>query len=127
MELAVSPTGMLYPCERLVGTDDDPKVQIGDIVNGVDPKRRDALRDAKNIPPDECKGCALQDRCMFWCGCVNYATTGRVNGVSGTLCWMEQLFIRNADRVARTLYEEQNPVFLERYYLSAGTAVARKG
>jgi hypothetical protein len=40
---------------------------------------------------------------------------------------MEQLFIRNADRVARTLYEEQNPVFLERYYLSAGTAVARKG
>ena len=127
MELAVSPTGMLYPCERLVGTDDDPKVQIGDIENGVDVKRRDALRDAKNMAPDECKGCALQDRCMFWCGCVNYATTGRVNGVSGTLCWMEQLFIRNADRVARTLYEEQNPVFLERYYLSAGTAVVRKG
>lgn len=126
MELAVSPTGKLYPCERLVGTDADPKVQIGDIWNGVDPGRRDALRNAKNVPPDECKGCALKSRCMFWCGCVNYATTGRVNGVSGTLCWTEQLFIRTADRVARTLWKEQNPVFLERYYLSAGTAAARK-
>ena len=38
----------------------------------------------------------------------------------------EQLFIKTADRVARTLYQEKNPVFLERYYLSAGAALARR-
>jgi len=125
-EIAVSPTGQFYPCERLVGTDNDEKVQIGDIWDGVDPVRRDALREAKNIAPLECTGCVLQGRCMYWCGCVNYATTGRVNGVTGTLCWMEQLFIRTADRVAATLYKEQNPIFMEKYYLSAGAALARR-
>ncbi len=125
-EIAISPTGLMYPCERLVGMDDDPKVQIGDIWDGVDPKRRDALRDAKNVVPAQCTGCVLQSRCMYWCGCVNYATTGRVDGVTGTLCWMEQLFIRTADRVASVLYKEQNPVFLEKYYLSAGSALARR-
>jgi len=125
-EIAVSPTGTLYPCERLVGQDDDPAVQIGDIFQGVDTARRDALRNAKNVPPGDCRGCALQDRCMFWCGCVNYATTGRVDGVTGTLCFMEQLFIRTADAVASTLYKEQNPVFMQKYYLSASAALARR-
>lgn len=125
-EIAVSPTGKLYPCERLVGTDDDPKVVIGDIFEGVDPKRRDALREAKNVAPLECLGCVLQSRCMYWCGCVNYATTGKVNGVTGTLCWMEQLFIRTADKVAAALYQEQNPIFMEKYYLSAGSALERR-
>ncbi|MFH2005364.1 MAG: radical SAM protein [bacterium] len=125
-EIAVSPTGQFYPCERLVGMDDDPKVQIGDIWDGVDPARRDALRNAKNVIPKDCAGCVLQGRCMYWCGCVNYATTGRVDGVTGELCWMEQLFIRTADRVASTLYKEENPIFLEKYYLSAGSALARR-
>lgn len=125
-EIAVSPTGMFYPCERLVGQDDDPAVQIGDIFHGVDPVRRDALREPKNKPPADCQGCALQDRCMFWCGCVNYATTGRVDGVTGTLCFMEQLFIRTADALAATLYQEKNPVFMQKYYLSAGAALDRR-
>lgn len=124
-EIAVSPLGNLYPCDRLVGTDDDPDIMIGDIFEGVDVKRRDELREAKNARPPECAGCAVLHRCMYWCGCVNYASTGRVNGVTGTLCWMEQLFIRTADMVARTLYEERNPVFLERYYLAARTSLAR--
>jgi uncharacterized protein len=125
-EVAVSPTGKLYPCERLVGRDDDPKVQIGDIWDGVDPVRRDRLRDAKNVVPADCQGCVLQPRCMYWCGCVNYATTGRVDGVTGTLCHLEQLFIKAADRVASTLYQERNRVFLERYYLSAGIALEQR-
>ena len=122
----MSPRGNMYPCERLVGTDDDQKVMIGDIFEGIDPVRRDALRDAKNIIPTDCAGCVLEGRCMYWCGCVNYATTGRVDGVTGTLCWMEQLFIKTADRVAATLYKEQNPIFMEKYYLSAGAALERR-
>jgi uncharacterized protein len=117
-ELAVSPTGHFYPCERLISTDDNPEVQIGDVWSGVDVKQRDRLRNAKNEVQTDCEGCAVMDRCMFWCGCVNYASTGRVDRVSGTLCWSEQLFIEAADRVAATLYKEQNPVFMERYYLS---------
>ena len=119
-EVAISPRGNFYPCERLVGTDEALDVVIGTIWNGLDVARRDALRDAKNAVRPECEGCALLPRCMFWCGCVNYASTGRVDGVDGRLCWSEQLFIETADRVAGTLYQERNPVFLERYYLSAG-------
>ena len=120
-EIAVSPRGNFYPCERLVGLDETRDVMIGNIRTGLDIEKRDAMIGAKNRLSQECEGCALLSRCMFWCGCVNHALTGHVDEIDGTLCWAEQLFIRAADRVAGTLYREQNPVFLERYYLSAGT------
>lgn len=126
-EIAISPTGRFYPCERLVGTDEREDVQIGNVWDGVDVPVRDRLRETKNELRDECEGCVLQPRCMFWCGCVNYATTGRVDGLSGTLCWSEQLFIETADEVAAALYEERNPIFMERYYLSPGAALEDRG
>ncbi len=119
-EIAISPRGNFYPCERLVGVDDRGDVMIGDVWNGLDFAKRDALREAKNGSHPECDGCSLSERCMYWCGCVNHALTGRVDSIDGTLCWAERLFINTADRAAGILYREKNALFIERYYISAG-------
>lgn len=116
-ELAVAPSGNLYPCDRLVCEDDNPDIQIGDVVTGLDTARRDAMVQAKNRPDDECSGCELQRRCMHWCGCANYETTGDVATVSPVVCWFERCWIAEADRVANTLFAERNPTFVRRFYV----------
>jgi len=117
-ELAVSPSGQLYPCDRLVGEDDRADLVIGTVAGGVDAARRDALIAAKNEVLRECGDCELLPRCMHWCGCVNYAMTGNVGDVSGLLCWFERTVIAAADRAAETLYGEANPGFVARFYRS---------
>ncbi len=116
-ELAVSPSGKLYPCDRLVCEDDNAEVCIGDLDSGLDLVRRDAMVKAKNKPDPECATCELQPRCMHWCGCANYETTGRVDQVAPIVCWFERCFIGEADRVANTLYAEKNRTFLRRFYV----------
>ena len=115
-EVAVSPRGRLYPCDRLVGQDERDDVVIGDVWEGIDPVRRDALIAEKNAVMPDCAACAVVHRCMHWCGCVNHAMTGSVGGVSGLLCWFEQRMIEEADRVAAVLFQEENPGFMRRFY-----------
>jgi len=117
LEVAVSPTGRLYPCDRLVGRDDREDVVIGDVWRGVDAARRDALVAAKNAVLAGCEGCALLPRCMHWCGCVNHAMTGQVGEVSGLLCWFEQRIVEEADHAATVLDAEDNVTFHRRFYL----------
>ena len=117
-EIAVSPSGKLYPCDRLIGEDDRDEVVIGTVAEGVDRERRDALIRSKNAVLDECRDCALLGRCMHWCGCVNYAMTGDVGGVSGLLCWFERRLVEAADRAGAQLFAERNELFLRRYYRS---------
>ena len=115
-EVAVAPSGRLYPCDRLVGPDDRHDVVIGHIDTGIDPKKRDALIERKNQVLHGCGECALLPRCMHWCGCVNHAMTGSVGEVSGLLCWFEQQLVEQADRVAATLYDDRCEGFLLRFY-----------
>lgn len=115
-EWAVSPSGKIYPCDRLVGEDSRDDVVIGDIWKGVDVARRDALVARKNAMLDECAACDIAHRCMHWCGCVNYAMTGDVGEVSGLLCWFEQAIVEEADRAAEILFQEKNPLFVKRFY-----------
>ncbi len=116
-ELAISPTGKIYPCDRLVGEDNREEICIGSLDRGVDELRRDALILAKNTPDAECASCALQNRCTYWCGCANFETTHNVGQVSPIVCWFERSFIAEADRIANILYQENNPTFLRRFYI----------
>ncbi len=115
-EWAVSPSGKIYPCDRLVGEDTRDDVVIGDIWKGIDIPRRDALVAKKNELLNECMECDIAPRCMHWCGCVNYAMTGSVGEVSGLLCWFEQQIVEEADRAAEILFQEKNPLFIKRFY-----------
>jgi uncharacterized protein len=115
-EITVAPSGRLYPCERLVAEDDNDEVCIGHVDTGVDMGKVLEMARQKNTPDADCQACGYQNRCMFWCGCVNYATTGRVGETSGVLCALEQLAIQYADKVAGTLFEEKNTPFLRKFY-----------
>lgn len=115
-ELCVAPSGTLYPCERLVGEDTRHDVTIGDVFTGPDLEKVLEMGRRKDTPDPECEQCKLNHRCMYWCGCVNYATTGDVGKTSGLLCRLEQMAIAAADRAAGILYREENPMFIGKFY-----------
>lgn len=115
-ELCVTPKGNLYPCERLVGEDDNEDIMIGHIDSGIDFGKVMKMITAKNTPDEDCEQCHLKHRCMFWCGCANYETTGNVGKTGGIICQTEQMIIQAADRAAEILYREKNPLFIENFY-----------
>ncbi len=115
-EIAVAPSGRLYPCERLVATDTGGDMCIGDIFNGFDEERRAAiLAQRGNVNPD-CLSCTIRSRCMNWCCCINYALTGAINRTDGIVCFHERTAAAVADRIGSLLFEERCPAFLARFY-----------
>jgi len=115
-EIAVSAAGFFYPCERLVGDDSRAELRIGHVAAGFYPRERRRLLAARGNTVAECLDCPVRDRCMNWCGCVNYASTGFINRVPGIVCHHERLSITTADRVASSLFAEKNPAFLHTFY-----------
>lgn len=118
-EVAVAPSGNLYPCERIVGDDTNEALRIGTVFDGFDAARRAAVAACRGNTVEACKACPVQARCMNWCGCINYATTGAANRVAGIVCFHERMAIEAADRVAAALFAEHNPAFLEKFYCEA--------
>jgi uncharacterized protein len=91
-ELAFGTTGNIYPCERLVGSDDGKTNCLGNIMEGkIKPLA------CKTIPSAainaECTQCGLSAYCMNWCGCTNYHSTGRYDKVSAFMCAHERAVI----------------------------------
>ena len=115
-EIAVAASGNIYPCERIVGDDDNEDLRLGNVFTGFNPVRRARVLAARGNTVEECADCALRPRCMNWCGCINYATTGATNRVGGIVCHHEKMVIPIADRVGATLYAESNPAFLAKFY-----------
>jgi len=115
-EIAVAPSGNIYPCERLVAEDESEEMRIGNVFDGFDEEKRLELLKKRGGSNPECGECVLRERCMHWCGCINYATTGAIDKVHEVVCFHEQLTIEVADRVAATLYDESNPYFLAKFY-----------
>jgi len=115
-ELAVAASGRIYPCERLVGNDDNDAVCIGTVTGGFHDDRYRKLLAARGNRDPECAECSLRNRCMNWCGCINYTTTGKIDSAPDIICFHEKLSIRVADKLAATLFDERNPAFLSRFY-----------
>lgn len=115
-EVAVAPSGNLYPCERMVGEDTDTALRMGNVTAGIDHAQQERFRREVGNTNAECATCALRDRCMNWCGCTNYALTGAIHRAGGLLCWHEQTAVREADRAGATLFGEGNAAFLRQYY-----------
>jgi uncharacterized protein len=115
-EVAVAPSGNLYPCERIVGDDTNEALRLGTVSGGFDAERRAAVVACRGNTVSECEECPVRARCMNWCGCINYATTGAVNRVAGIVCFHERMAIEAADRVAAALFAERNAAFLAKFY-----------
>lgn len=121
-EIAVAPSGRMYPCERLIGTDQGGELCLGDVVSGFDETARQRLIGGRGNGDQACEGCAVRQRCMNWCGCINYVTTGAIDRSAGILCFHERLAVGVADGVAATLFAEGNAHFFERFYYEDGLA-----
>lgn len=114
-DLVVAPSGNLYPCDRLVGEDRDPRFVIGHVSTGVDPARLAATLGCSAVLPAPCQGCVVAPRCRNRCFCANLAMTGSPDVPSETLCFHEQLAIRCADAAASALAAEGNALFRSRH------------
>ena len=114
-KIAVAPSGNIYPCERLIG-DDNGEMSIGDVYHGFNESRRAELIGQRGNSNEECRSCPVRDRCTNSCGCTNYTLTSRIDTTNGVVCFFQKLFIEVADRVATTLYQEKNELFLKHFY-----------
>ena len=114
-KIGVASSGTLYPCERLIG-DDTKELSIGDVFNGFDFSKRAKLIAQRGNTNPECQTCPVKNRCTNNCGCTNYTLTKSINRTDGVVCFFQKLFIEVADRVASTLYQEKNRVFIDKFY-----------
>lgn len=101
-EIAVAPSGHLYPCERLVGADEqtNPMRLPGGIMEGND-FLRVCWHDAYS--PLVCAPCMLKASCSTsTCHCSNYVRTGDVNRPDGLLCLLDQTCYQETLRVLKS-------------------------
>ncbi len=114
-EMAVAPSGRIYPCDRMVGDDTGGDTCIGDVSTGFDEAKRDALLVPLDLSALDCDACPVRPRCMSWCRAVNHATTGSTRTPGEVVCFHERMSAEAADRAGGTLIEEGNLAFVERF------------
>jgi uncharacterized protein len=116
---AIAPSGNLYPCERLVVEDEDPKFVIGHVDTGIDPARVRGIRGEMpeyHATNDECGSCEEKHRCSAFCACANLAETGTVGVAGGVQCWYERTSMVLADQLADAMFAEKNQAFLQWFF-----------
>ncbi len=115
-EVAVAPSGRLYPCAQMIGEDRNDQLVIGHVDTWIDRDSVRRLQQAKNVVELTCADCALRARCQSHCGCRHLALTGELGKIDAVLCETEKAMIEAADRVAQTLHDERCPAFIRQYY-----------
>jgi uncharacterized protein len=92
-EIAVAPSGHLYPCERLIGEDgpNNPMRLPGHVLDGK--------HFCDHVAPEfgacaACTRCSLQFACEAVCRCSNYVRTGDINHPDGLLCVLNKAVAR---------------------------------
>lgn len=111
-ELAFTPEGAIYPCERLVGAGPgDPEYAgddhcIGHVDTGIDPRRTLCLR-FPNTGNPECLRCGVRNHCMHSCGCSNFFSTGSYHRVGAFLCASERAALATAFDLLTELEAEE--------------------
>jgi len=115
-EIAVAPSGNIYPCQRMVGEDTKELGWMGDVFTGLNVKTCRNLADVREVTNRECRECDFSRRCRNWCSCVNHRLTGRFDLPGSLVCYHERMAIEIADRTASRLFQDKNNTFLETFY-----------
>ena len=128
-EWGFAPSGNIYPCERLIGEDDDSSLCLGNIYTGLDVARRCSLLKQRGNHNEECEVCDFKKYCMNWCGCTNYHMTGHTDQVGPMMCASEKAAIQAAKHVLVTLSQLNNELFVDHLmqYLHEGCRYNKKG
>jgi uncharacterized protein len=107
-EIAVAPSGRLYPCERVVGEDrpDNPLRLAGNVREGTDFLSPSIGAFSRCGP---CSECVLNFACDTFCRCSNFIRTGDVNRPDGLLCTLNKSTARAvADVLNRRQFHNLN-------------------
>ena len=106
-ELAVAPSGLLYPCERLIGNDspDNPMAFEAGIEDGDD------FLNIGQVPArsqELCGQCRMQEECNTTCRCSNYVRTGDVTRPDRLLCvWNRACLNATAEILKNSMTSDQ--------------------
>lgn len=97
-QIAVSPLGNLYPCERLIGEDraDNSMRLPGNALDGDNFCQTTPFGERSH---PACSNCALEPMCGTSCRCSNFIRTGDATTPDGLLCWLETICFRETARV----------------------------
>ena len=112
-QIVVDTNGNFYPCVQFIG---DKKFIIGHIDSGIDEVKRKQIYIGSQKEHNECKSCAMKNRCLHSCACVNKYSTGNINEPSPVLCANERMLIPITDNIAEKLYKQRNGMFIQRHY-----------
>jgi uncharacterized protein len=119
-QLSVAPNGDLYPCVQFVQDGrSNHAFRLGDVSHGIDRERQAQLFAASRRPAEECQGCAIEERCEHLCSCLNWQTTGTINGVSPVLCATERVLVPIVDGLGARLHASRAPLFIQKHYNAA--------
>lgn len=110
--ISVTPDGKLYPCFALC----EESFCIGDLTHGIDEAKRKQLQHLNDKEAIECVGCAIHDRCVHHCACINRCATGSITSPSPFQCAHERILIPITDSLAERLYHERNALFMQKQY-----------
>ena len=111
-QISVAVDGRIYPCVQFVG---NPDYCIGDVWVGIDPRLQQALVSCQR-ESSLCRGCAINNRCIHACGCINNLDTGSPDQVSPFQCRHEKTLISIVDKTAEKLYRNKNKRFIAKHY-----------
>ena len=104
-EIAVAPSGRLYPCERLIGEDrpGNPLCLPGNALEGDDFLDSQTSNFTRCSP---CSQCALAFACDTFCRCSNFIRTGDTNRPDGLLC----LFNKAVATAVADVLDNRSPI-----------------
>jgi uncharacterized protein len=111
-EFAFTPTGDIYPCERLVGDGQNDHC-IGNVMNNLCHSTNQCHTASEGEINTECSSCSIKEYCMNWCGCSNYMATGLYNRVSSFLCASEKAAIKTSFEVFQNIENQIGPTFYQ--------------
>lgn len=89
--IAVATDGALFPCFRLVYSEEGHGGRLGHVSHGItEPAVREAFAsvpvDALAPEDGNCSTCPAKDGCTHYCPAVGYSMTGDPRGVPGVVC-----------------------------------------
>ena len=112
-DFAFSPSGNIFPCERLIGDGEKNKHCIGNVNEGYLGKINCCLKTGGYEINQECIACSLRPYCMNWCGCTNYFSSGYYNRVGPFICASEKYAIQISFEIIEEIPEQQSYLFSE--------------
>lgn len=112
-QVSIAPDGTLYPCVQFVG---EERYAMGHVDTGIDESRRMSLFELGGVEQKECLSCAIRNRCLHTCGCLNKQVTGCVDRVAPSLCAHERILLPIADKLGERLYRRRDAMFIQKHY-----------